>query len=129
MNKGYTLIEVLAALMVVSLLIAPLYMQQIEYAKWQSSQYEQMRLNLLATELLETIQSEYLANNRALSLSTMNNFNNGSNGAYGWSIQWQLIAQGYERDLYQAIVTCFNEGMADYSPTVTMTTYFMGEKP
>jgi prepilin-type N-terminal cleavage/methylation domain-containing protein len=128
-NKGFTLLEVLASMLIMMILIVPLYFQLGQGLASQEAQDEVFRLALLAKRHIELLRSEYAANNRLISRETILQAGAGQTEEFHWQVEWQLLAAGATRGLYQVLVTYYLPGEQVIAAQVQLTTRLMGELP
>lgn len=128
-SRGFTLIEVLASLLLITIIIMPLYFQLWQGVKSQQNQDNYLRLFLLAKGHLEQLRGEYEANNRLISLETITGANQGVEDDVNWQINWQLIEGGNHRGLYQIEISYYQLKDEAVNLRVSTTTRLMGEVP
>jgi|GEM_PF-3810981 prepilin-type N-terminal cleavage/methylation domain-containing protein len=128
-NKGFTLLEVLASMLIVMILIVPLYFQLGQGLVSQEAQDGQFRLTLLAKRHVELFRNEYEANNRLISRETILQSGEGQTGEFHWQVEWNLLTAGSNRGLYQVVVRYYQLGQQDMAAQVQLTTRLMGELP
>jgi prepilin-type N-terminal cleavage/methylation domain-containing protein len=128
-NKGFTLLEVLASMLIMMILIVPLYFQLGRGLASQEAQDELFRLTLLAKRHVELLRSEYEANNRLISRETIFQLGEGQTGEFHWQVEWELLSAGSSRGLYQVVVRYYQLGQQDITAQVQLTTRLMGELP
>lgn len=128
-ESGYTLVEVIASLLIITVLIVPLYFQLWQGLAAQQQQDEIFRLSLMAKQHLELLWGEYITNNRLITRETIFGSNEGQIGGVFWQVDWKLLASGIDRGIYEVGVTYFLINNETVTSEVVFTTRLMGELP
>ncbi|MDW7673698.1 MAG: type II secretion system protein [Bacillota bacterium] len=130
-QKGFTLLETLISLMILSIMIVPIYFHLGQGLKGQQLQDEVMKLNMLTKRHLELIRAEYQQNNRLLSQEFLTEAEpNGydQENRYIWELEITSLIDYQQISLYQVIITYSKLHEAEIIASASIATKLMGER-